>query len=91
MFAALVSGSVSDLLFYHRMRRISRSSSTGKRTSRRPGPVVGDLDQVLLAKDLSIFADLGLDEMELGVTWADLTSIAEDGSGPCPIRVSERT
>ena len=33
--------------------------------------------------DLSIFADLGLDEMELGVTWADLTSIAEDGSG-CP-------
>jgi hypothetical protein len=37
---------------------------------------------MLPAGDLSIFADLGLDEMELGVTWADLTTIAEHGTGP---------
>jgi len=32
-----------------------------------------DLDQVLPAGDLSIFADLGLDEMDLGMIAGDLT------------------
>src|ERR1700733_11703404 len=43
-------------------------------------PVPGDdeLDQVLPAGDMSIFADLGLDEMELGAMSADLDLYPED-------------
>ena len=43
-------------------------------------PVPGDdeLDQVLPAGDMSIFADLGLDEMELGAVSADLDLYPED-------------
>jgi putative tRNA adenosine deaminase-associated protein len=43
-------------------------------------PVPGDdeLDQVLPAGDLSIFADLGLEEMELGAITADLDLYPED-------------
>jgi putative tRNA adenosine deaminase-associated protein len=37
-----------------------------------PVPEEEDLDQVLPAGDLSIFADLGLDEMELGALAGDL-------------------
>ena len=37
-----------------------------------PVPEDEDLDQVLPAGDLSIFADLGLDEMELGALAGDL-------------------
>jgi putative tRNA adenosine deaminase-associated protein len=37
-----------------------------------PVPEDEDLDQVLPAGDLSIFADLGLDEMELGTLAGDL-------------------
>lgn len=37
-----------------------------------------DLDQVLPAGDMSIFADLGLDEMELGAMSADLDLYPED-------------
>jgi len=43
-----------------------------------PVPSHGDLDQVLPAGDLSIFADLGLDEMELGAIAADLDLYPED-------------
>ena len=43
-----------------------------------PVPSDGDLDQVLPAGDLSIFADLGLDEMELGAIAADLDLYPED-------------
>jgi putative tRNA adenosine deaminase-associated protein len=43
-------------------------------------PVPGDdeLDQVLPVGDMSIFADLGLDEMELGAMSADLDLYPED-------------
>jgi putative tRNA adenosine deaminase-associated protein len=41
-------------------------------------PSDDDLDQVLPAGDLSIFADLGLDEMELGAVSADLDLYPED-------------
>jgi putative tRNA adenosine deaminase-associated protein len=37
-----------------------------------------ELDQVLPAGDMSIFADLGLDEMELGAISADLDFYPED-------------
>ena len=37
-----------------------------------------ELDQVLAAGDMSIFADLGLDEMELGTISADLDLYPED-------------
>ncbi len=37
-----------------------------------PVPSDDELDQVLPAGDLSIFADLGLDEMKLGAVSADL-------------------
>jgi putative tRNA adenosine deaminase-associated protein len=37
-----------------------------------PVPADDELDQVLPAGDMSIFADLGLDEMELGALAADL-------------------
>jgi len=37
-----------------------------------PVPLDEDLDQVLPAGDLSIFADLGVDEMELGARSGDL-------------------
>ena len=37
-----------------------------------PVPHDEDLDQVLPAGDLSIFADLGIDEMELGAISGDL-------------------
>jgi putative tRNA adenosine deaminase-associated protein len=37
-----------------------------------PVPLDEDLDQVLPAGDLSIFADLGVDEMELGALSGDL-------------------
>jgi putative tRNA adenosine deaminase-associated protein len=40
-----------------------------------------ELDQVLPAGDLSIFADLGLDEMELGTVSADLDLYPEDAVG----------
>src|SRR5580658_7484536 len=43
-----------------------------------PVPSDDDLDQVLPAGDLSIFADLGLDEMELGAISADLDLYPED-------------
>jgi putative tRNA adenosine deaminase-associated protein len=41
-------------------------------------PSDDELDQVLPAGDLSIFADLGLDEMELGAVAADLDLYPED-------------
>ena len=41
-------------------------------------PSDDELDQVLPAGDLSIFADLGLDEMELGAVSADLDLYPED-------------
>jgi putative tRNA adenosine deaminase-associated protein len=37
-----------------------------------------DLDQVFPAGDMSIFADLGLDEMELGAILADLDAYADE-------------
>ncbi len=43
-----------------------------------PVPAGDELDQVLPAGDLSIFADLGLDEMELGAVAADLDLYPED-------------
>ena len=43
-----------------------------------PVPSDDELDQVLPAGDLSIFADLGLDEMELGALSADLDLYPED-------------
>jgi putative tRNA adenosine deaminase-associated protein len=43
-----------------------------------PVPSDDDLDRVLPAGDLSIFADLGLDEMELGAVSADLDLYPED-------------
>ena len=43
-----------------------------------PLPEDEELDQVLPAGDLSIFADLGLDEMELGAVAADLDLYPED-------------
>jgi putative tRNA adenosine deaminase-associated protein len=43
-----------------------------------PVPSDDELDQVLPAGDLSIFADLGLDEMELGAVAADLDLYPED-------------
>jgi putative tRNA adenosine deaminase-associated protein len=43
-----------------------------------PLPADDELDQVLPAGDLSIFADLGLDEMELGAVSADLDLYPED-------------
>lgn len=43
-----------------------------------PVPSDEELDQVLPAGDLSIFADLGLDEMELGAISADLDLYPED-------------
>ena len=41
-------------------------------------PSDDELDQVLSAGDMSIFADLGLDEMELGAISADLDLYPED-------------
>jgi putative tRNA adenosine deaminase-associated protein len=43
-----------------------------------PVPADDELDQVLPAGELSIFADLGLDEMELGTVSADLDLYPED-------------
>ena len=43
-----------------------------------PIPADDELDQVLPAGDLSIFADLGLEEMELGAVSADLDLYPED-------------
>jgi putative tRNA adenosine deaminase-associated protein len=43
-----------------------------------PVPSDDELDQVLPAGDLSIFADLGLEEMELGAIAADLDLYPED-------------
>jgi len=43
-----------------------------------PVPAGEELDQVLPAGDLSIFADLGLEEMELGAVAADLDLYPED-------------
>ena len=43
-----------------------------------PVPGGDELDQVLPAGDMSIFADLGLDEMELGALSADLDLYPED-------------
>jgi putative tRNA adenosine deaminase-associated protein len=43
-----------------------------------PAPADDEVDQVLPAGDLSIFADLGLDEMELGAVSADLDLYPED-------------
>jgi putative tRNA adenosine deaminase-associated protein len=43
-----------------------------------PVPSDDDLDQVLPAGELSIFADLGLEEMELGAVAADLDLYPED-------------
>ena len=46
-----------------------------------PVPSDDELDQVLPAGDMSIFADLGLDEMELGAIAADLDLYPEDAVG----------
>jgi putative tRNA adenosine deaminase-associated protein len=46
-----------------------------------PIPADDELDQVLPAGDMSIFADLGLDEMELGAISADLDLYPEDAVG----------
>jgi putative tRNA adenosine deaminase-associated protein len=46
-----------------------------------PVPSDDELDQVLPAGDMSIFADLGLDEMELGAISADLDLYPEDAVG----------
>ncbi len=46
-----------------------------------PVPSDDELDQVLPAGDISIFADLGLDEMELGAIAADLDLYPEDAVG----------
>jgi putative tRNA adenosine deaminase-associated protein len=43
-----------------------------------PVPSDDELDQVLPAGDMSIFADLGLEEMELGALSADLDLYPED-------------
>ena len=43
-----------------------------------PIPADDELDQVLPAGDMSIFADLGLDEMEIGAISADLDLYPED-------------
>jgi putative tRNA adenosine deaminase-associated protein len=43
-----------------------------------PVPADDELDQVLPAGDMSIFADLGLDEMDLGAMSADLDLFPED-------------
>jgi putative tRNA adenosine deaminase-associated protein len=43
-----------------------------------PIPLDDELDQVLPAGDMSIFADLGLDEMEIGAISADLDLYPED-------------
>ena len=43
-----------------------------------PVPADDELDQVLPAGDMSIFTDLGLDEMELGAVAADLDLYPED-------------
>jgi putative tRNA adenosine deaminase-associated protein len=43
-----------------------------------PVPADDEIDQVLPAGDMSIFADLGLDEMELGAISADLDLYPED-------------
>ena len=43
-----------------------------------PVPSDDELDQVLPAGDLSIFVDLGLEEMELGAVAADLDVYPED-------------
>jgi putative tRNA adenosine deaminase-associated protein len=43
-----------------------------------PIPAGDELDQVLPAGDMSIFADLGLEEMELGAVAADLDLYPED-------------
>jgi putative tRNA adenosine deaminase-associated protein len=43
-----------------------------------PVPADDELDQVLPAGDMSIFADLGLEEMELGALSADLDLYPED-------------
>ena len=51
-----------------------------------PVPSDDELDQVLPAGDMSIFADLGLDEMELGAISADLDLYPEDAV----IRIAER-
>jgi len=51
-----------------------------------PVPADDELDQVLPAGDMSIFADLGLDEMELGAVSADLDLYPEDAV----IRIAER-
>jgi putative tRNA adenosine deaminase-associated protein len=43
-----------------------------------PVPADDELDQVLPAGDMSIFADLGLDEMEIGAISVDLDLYPED-------------
>jgi putative tRNA adenosine deaminase-associated protein len=61
-----------------------------------PVPADEDLDQVLPAGDLSIFADLGIDEMELGALAGDLDLFPDEvllsiarrvGFGPAMERV----
>ena len=46
-----------------------------------PVPEDEDLDQVLPAGDLSIFADLGLDEMDLGMVAGDLDLFPDEALG----------
>ncbi|MFY9933850.1 MAG: tRNA adenosine deaminase-associated protein [Streptosporangiaceae bacterium] len=46
-----------------------------------PVPSDDELDMVLPAGDMSIFSDLGLDEMELGAVSADLDLYPEDAVG----------
>lgn len=46
-----------------------------------PVPLDEDLDQVLPAGDMSIFADLGVDEMDLGALSGDLDMFPDEALG----------
>lgn len=43
-----------------------------------PAPAEGDLEEVWPVGDMSIFADLGVDEMELGAVLSDLDAYADE-------------
>jgi putative tRNA adenosine deaminase-associated protein len=52
-----------------------------------PVPEEEELDQVLPAGDLSIFADLGIDEMELGALAGDLDLFPDEALGSIAARI----
>jgi putative tRNA adenosine deaminase-associated protein len=52
-----------------------------------PVPEEEELDQVLPAGDLSIFADLGVDEMELGALAGDLDLFPDEALGSIAARI----